>query len=237
MLIQGNCFQEYSRIPANSVDFICIDPPYGISGFKWDKNFKEKEFWHLISYSLKPNGVVAIFGIEPFASRIRNQNKQWYRYDWYWLKDNPTNHCNCYRSPLRKMENIMIFSPATIGNHTYNPQGLIEVNKKTSMPETRGGKAYSLKGAKRTRHIQKHTNFPTNLLSLKKEKSPFTFAKPVKLLDYLIKTYTDPKETVLDFCMGSGSCGVAAKKANRKFIGIEQDKETFELAKKNIDNG
>ena len=226
-LIKGDCLEVMKNIKANSIDMILCDLPYGTTECSWDNIIDIEKLWDIYERIIKDNGAIVLFGNEPFSTKLRNSRFNLYKYDWIWIKNTPTGHLEAKNKPLRKYENIIVFSKGNSANGcknriTYNPQGLIEVNKtkKTSSASVWGTRPSRQKG---NIIVQKYTNYPTNILEFKKDKERLhPTQKPVKLLEYLIKTYTNDGDTILDNCMGSGSTGVAVLKVggDRKFIGI-----------------
>ena len=212
MLLQGDCLELMKGIESGSVDMILADPPYGTTACKWDSIIDLTLMWEQLKRVIKPNGAIVLFGSEPFSSFLRCSNIKQYKYDWVWQK-RPVNFLNAKKQPLRKTERISVF-----GGSTYNPQGLIaktRINKRSNSTETNGAHGLS--------NVSKFTNYPTDVLEFIGERGLHPTQKPVALMEYLIKTYTNDGETVLDFTMGSGTTGVAAKNLNRDFIGIELD--------------
>lgn len=222
-LMQGDCLELLKTIPDGSVDLILTDPPYGTTACKWDSVIPFEPMWAELKRIIKPNGAIVLFGSEPFSSALRMSNIKQYKYDWVWKK-RAVNFLNAKKQPLREVENILVFNSLV-----YNPQGLIyspKVNKRSNSTETNGAHGLS--------NLSEYTNYPKNILEFKNERGLHPTQKPVALLEYLIKTYTQENETVLDFTMGSGSTGVAAKNLNRSFIGIELDEKYFQIAKERI---
>lgn len=222
-LMHGDCLDLMKTIPDGSVDLILTDPPYGTTACKWDSVIPFDPMWAELKRIIKPNGAIVLFGSEPFSSALRMSNIKQYKYDWVWKK-RAVNFLNAKKQPLREVENILVFNSLV-----YNPQGLIyspKVNKRSNSTETNGAHGLS--------NLSEYTNYPKNILEFKNERGLHPTQKPVALLEYLIKTYTQEGETVLDFTMGSGSTGVAAKNTNRKFTGIELDDRYFSIAKERI---
>ena len=232
----GDCLELMKTIPSGSVDMVLTDPPYGTTACKWDSVIPFELMWAELKRIIKPNGAIVLFGSEPFSSALRMSNIKQYKYDWVWEKSHATGHLNAKKQPMRNNEVISVF----YGKQCfYNPQ-LIEKNYVDKRIKSGNCETQTL-GAYRqvSRSIPFNMGYPKSIL---KFNSPFKGGeaglhptqKPVALLEYLIKTYTKENETVLDFTMGSGSTGVAAKNLNRKFIGIELDQNYFEIAKKRI---
>ena len=237
-LRQGDCLELMKSIPDGSIDAIITDPPYGTTACKWDSVIPFEPMWAELKRVIKPNGAIVLFGSEPFSSALRMSNIKNYKYDWVWEKSKATGHLNSKKRPLVKHELIHIFYKS---QPTYNPQGLIEKDKPTISKGNRGkkgiGSSGDVYGKAENDAIQTHTNYPLSIqkfnVDMKAEYHPTQ--KPVALLEYLIKTYTNEGETVLDFTMGSGSTGVACVNTNRNFIGIELDEKYFEIAKGRIE--
>ena len=223
-LWQGDCLEKMKQIPDESIDAIITDPPYGTTACKWDSIIPLEPMWEQLKRIIKPNGAIVLFGSEPFSSALRMSNIKNYKYDWVWMK-RPVNFLNAKKQPLRKTERISVFNVKK-----YNPQDLTKknrINKRSNSTETNG-----LHG---TENISHYTNYPTDVLEFIGERGFHPTQKPVSLMEYLIKTYTNENETVLDFTMGSGTTMVACQNTNRNGIGIELDGVYFQTAKKRID--
>jgi len=199
--------------------------------------------WKELHRICKDNGAIVLFGSEPFSSALRMSNIKNYQNDWVWVKSRKTGFANCNHQPMRNVENVVIFSKGKANPNgslkmKYYPQGIKSINKKYKRNVNKntvnnGEKDGSLSGEV----VQKFTGYPSQVLDFKSEnKTTHPTQKPVALMEYLIKTYTNGGETVLDFTMGSGTTGVASKNLDRKFIGIEQDEKYFEIAKERINN-
>ena len=231
-LYNGDCLEVMKNIPDGSVDLVLTDPPYGTTACKWDSVIPFEPMWKQLNRIIKPNGAICLFGSEPFSSALRISNIKNYRYDWIWKKSYSTGFMNANKMPLKNTEAISVFYKML---PTYNPQGIIKINKKCNRKRDKETTIYSNMGLKNGEYIQRFTNYPTNIISTdKKEKTEHPTQKPIALLEYLIKTYTNEDEIVLDFTMGSGSTGVACINTNRSFIGIELDKGYFDIAEKRI---
>lgn len=216
-------------LPDRSVDMVLADLPYGTTHNKWDSVIPIDQLWKQYTRLLKVGGVVALFGDEPFSSSLRLSNPKWYRYDWYWIKNRGSGFLNAKRMPLKAVETISIFYPKL---PLYNPQML-----KGKPYKAKTGTKSSNWGSYKTGWItdNKGTRYPVNAIRFDKlAKTVHPTQKPVDLLEYLIKTYTNEGMTVLDNVMGSGSIGVACKNLNRNFIGIEKDPDYFKLAEERI---
>jgi site-specific DNA-methyltransferase (adenine-specific) len=232
-LYKGDCLQEMKRIPDGSVDMILTDPPYGTTACKWDSIIPLEPMWEQLKRVIKPNGAIVMTASQPFTTTLIASNMKMFKYCWVWEKSRKTGHMAAKVQPMKKHEDIAVFGS---GRLTYNPQGLIDcdVVKKNTAGRLKSN-VYGATGNK-PEHKQKHTNYPSTILSIAGEHNvgKHPTQKPVALMEYLIKTYTNEGETVLDFTMGSGTTGVACVNQNRQFIGIEKDDKYYEIAKKRI---
>ena len=230
-LLHGDCLELMKDIPDKSIDAIIADLPYGTTACKWDSILPLDKLWKQYNRIIKKNGTIALFASQPFTTKIISSNEKDFRYCWYWLKNQGTNFFHAKRMPIRKIEEICIFKKGK-----YYPQitdGHIPTN---SAKGCSNGKAYH--GTK-TRDYEggKTTRFPTNILEFKcvdNYSRLHSSEKPVDLLEYLIKTYTNEGDLVLDNTMGSGTTGVACVNTNRNFIGMELDEGYFNIATNRI---
>ena len=226
-LIKGDCLEVMKNIPGSSVDAIITDPPYGTTACKWDSVIDFDLMWEQLNRIIKPNGAIVLFGSEPFSSALRMSNIKNYKYDWKWNKKAGGNPLNAKRQPLKIYEDIIVFN-----KHNYHP-----IKETRGKLRKKGGvnKQPELTGKVDLNYFTVNNEYyPTAIIEIsnanrKNKKHPTQ--KPLLLMEYLIKTYTNENETVLDFTMGSGSTGVAAKNLNRNFIGIEMDENYFNIAK------
>ena len=246
-LYKGDCLEVMDRLIKEGVkvDMVLTDPPYGTTNCKWDSVIPFDKMWERVNKLIKPNGAVVLFGSEPFSSALRISNIKNYRYDLIWEKEQGTDFGNANRKPLKAHENISIFYKK---QPTYNPQftkGKPYTDKRTNKREM------AIKNNKlEHRNIiftsetipieNKGTRYPTTVIKASREKGSMSgyhpTQKPINLLEWLIKTYTNEGDLVLDFTMGSGSTGVACLNTNRKFIGIELDEHYFDIAKDRLEN-
>ena len=232
-LMQGDCLEKMKDIADGSVDLILTDPPYGTTACKWDSIIPLEPMWEQLKRIIKPNGAIVLFGSEPFSSALRMSNIKNYKYDWVWNKVKGGNFAILKYQPYKIHENIMVLSYKT---HNYYPIKTKQ-NKRT-------GKIYSSSDSaplkyndgKERVYTDKHPKSILEASNANQKGKVHPTQKPVALMEYLIKTYTNENETVLDFSMGSGTTGVAAKNLNRKFIGIELDEDYFDIAKKRIES-
>ena len=237
-LYHGDFLEVMKDISDKSVDLILCDLPYGTTPCKWDTVIDDKLMWEQYNRILKETGNIILFSSQPFTTKLINSNPKMFRYEIIWIKTRPTGFPNANYRPMKKHENILIFTKASTSttgtiHATYNPQGLIECERKVKRT-SRGylGESQNTKNE----YISKFTNYPTSIIEFPSEgKTVHPTQKPVDLLEYLIKTYSNEGEVVLDNCMGSGSTGVACMNTNRRFIGVELEKEYFDIAKKRIE--
>ena len=244
--MQGDCLELMKDIPDGSIDMVLCDLPYGTTTCKWDNVIPFDKLWEQYKRVIKQHHAIALFGSEPFSSKLRLSNLGWFKYDWIWIKNNSVGFVNAKLKPMNRYEIVSIFSDGKTSNGNpnnmnYYPQGLKVFNQRNRNSSKRGtDNTYwrpSLKSSNGELYIQQYTNYPTNVLCFDKvQKAVHPTQKPVPLLEYLIKTYTNEGETVLDNCMGSGSTGVACVNTRRDFIGIELDKGYFDIAKKRIED-
>lgn len=236
-LHHGDCLEVMKSIPDASIDAIITDPPYGTTACKWDAVIPFDPMWGQLKRIIKHNGAIVLFGSEPFSSHLRLSNIDWYKYDWIWKKNRHSSPLLAKKQPLRIYENISVFYK---NQCSYNPQGLIEINKNMKNSKSSGGEIINGDRGKTQlvgEYKQQFTNYPTQVINFDVENNTVHGTqKPIALLDYLIKTYTNENEVVLDFTMGSGTTGVACKNLNRNFIGIEKDDKYFEIAKQRIES-
>ena len=213
---------------------ILCDLPYGTTDCKWDSIIPFEPLWEQYKRIAKDKCAIVLFSAQPFTTKLIQSNLKQYRYNWYWKKNNATGGIFCKYQPLRCIEDICVFYSKM---PKYNPQGTKRLDKAIVNQPKRN----SIYSEKKNPSIQTHTGYPKHLLEFNNEaanhKNRFhPTQKPVALLEYLVKTYTDTGDVVLDNCMGSGSTGVACVNTGRKFIGMEQDNTYFEIAKQRINN-
>lgn len=250
-LLYGDCLKRMSEIKDDSVDLILCDLPYGTTKCKWDTIINIEKLWeHYRRIIKKPCGVILLFGQQPFTSRLVSSNYEWYKYNLIWKKNKTTQYLLANYRPMKCTEDICVFSKGGAaaasnkkGNMTYNPQNLKAVDIKKKNSKERIGKMLNQshhlgpnnKLISNCEYSQKFTNYPTELIEFDIEYDTIhETQKPVKLIEYLIKTYSNEGDIVLDNTMGSGTTGVGCVKTNRKFIGIEMKDIYYKLSKKRI---
>jgi len=264
-LYLGNCLVEMKKIADGSVDLILCDLPYGTTDRKgienkgdnrvlsWDTVIPLDQLWEQYRRVLKSTGAVVLTADQPFTSQLVLSNLEWFKYEWIWKKKRTTGFLHANARPMKETEDILVFSPLGASgcskkankNMTYNPQGLIEKNVKKKNNAKRLGKflhqpehmGAGNKLLHETEYEQKYTNYPSEIIEFGLDRNVVhPTQKPVELMEYLTRTYSNEGEVVLDNCMGSGTTGVAAVNTNRNFIGIEMDKNYYKIAEERIKN-
>lgn len=219
-----DCLEGMKMIPDGSVDAVICDLPYGTTVNKWDCIIPFDELWREYHRVAKRNATFVLFGAEPFATKLRESNFDEYKYDWIWIKNNSTGFLNANRRPLKKFENICVFFKE---RGIYNPQGLI-YNPKT---QRRGSVGNNYGNVKNNAHNTEYENYPSDVLYFSKDiPCLHPTQKPIDLLRYLVLTYTNEGDTVLDNCIGSGTTAMACIREKRHFIGFELDAKYYEIA-------
>ena len=235
-IIYGDCLEEMKKIPNNSIDLILTDPPYGTTLLKWDSVIAFDKLWEQYNRIIKTNGAILIFAQEPFATMLRSSNMKDYKYDIYWEKERLTNINQVKRRVGKTIENICVFYKSQC---TYNPQ-MIKYDGKPRTNKVKNGKLGQLTDQQEKKVIEYIDNgwrYPTQVWKYQRDclkSNLHPTQKPVLLLENLINTFSNENDLVLDNCMGSGSTGVACLNTNRDFIGIESDKNYFNIAKDRI---
>lgn len=232
ILYQGDCLIQMTKIPDKSIDLILCDLPYGITDCKWDSVIPMDSLWTEYNRVLKVDGAAVLFAAQPFTTALIASNRKAFRYCWYWVKNQAAGFTYARYQPMRKVEDICVFYRK---KGTYNPQGLQAVeNPKPNRKRPPQRESVYKTSTLLNEYTTRFTNWPKNVLHFDAERGLHPTQKPVPLLEYLIRTYTNEGETVLDNCMGSGSTGVACVKSGRHFIGIEKDADYFSIAKNRI---
>ena len=241
-LYNESCFDVFPKLEDSSVDMVCVDPPYGTTSIEWDNVLDFSKVWKELNRIVKPNGNVLIFGSQPFTSLVICSNLKSFRYELIWNKNKCGSPGLAKIRPQKVHENIMVFSRTTGG--TYNP--IMEegeaYKRETTNPEGYGSgrntHGYGFGNNKFMKSENKGTRYPKSILHASRnfsaQQTVHPTQKPTNLLNWLLLTYSDPNDVILDFTMGSGSCVVSAKLTGRTFIGIELDNEYFEIAKQRI---
>ncbi len=235
-LMQGDCLERMQEIESGSVDMVLADPPYGTTQCKWDSVIPLEPMWTQLKRIIKPNGAIVMTASQPFTTTLISSNIKMFKYDWVWEKPKGTGHLNAKKQPMRNKEDILLFYSKQC---TYNPQMTTgspyrdkagkDHTKRTSMSENYGAYTNKREDNKGFRYPKQIQRFP-----VVERGTLHPTQKPVELMEYMIKTYTNEGDAVLDFAMGSGTTGVACKNLNRDFIGIELDETYFKVAEERI---
>ena len=247
-LYNGDCLAVMDKLIEQGVkvDAVICDPPYGTTACKWDIVIPFDEMWNRLNKLIKPTGAIALFATEPFATKLRISNFDNYKYDWYCIKTKPSLYQHAKNRPMRAVENACVFSKSKWGHKSqlkdkrmeYNPQGISSIGIKTVTKNFNAGGVVGERPNQIGKQYEAFTGFPTDVLEFKSitgKSCLHPTQKPVDLLEFLVKTYTEESDLVLDFTMGSGSTGVACINTNRKFIGVEINEKYFNIAKDRIE--
>ena len=242
-----DCLIGMKLIKDESIDFIICDLPYGMTKYKWDSPIPFELLWEQYNRIIKPTGVVALFGSEPFSTKCRMSNFSQCKYDWYWIKKKSNGFQNAKNRPMQKVETISIFSKAPTGHISllgdkrmqYNPQGLVSAGIKVVRSSSHGRTPLGSRPSQAGKEYESFTNFPSNVLiydNVWGKNAIHPTQKPVELIEYLIKTYSNEGDLVLDNCMGSGTTAIACINTNRNFIGFELNKDYYNICVERIKN-
>ena len=229
--MQGDCLERMKEIESGSVEMILTDPPYGTTACKWDSIIPLEPMWEQLKRIIKPNGAIVMTASQPFTTTLISSNMKMFKYCWVWSKKTSANALNAKIQPLKVHEDIVVFGGV------YKPimtKG--KARMKGGKKDTGCNSGGSITNKAKSLYKMSDEYYPKSILDIKTERGLHPTQKPVALMEYLIKTYTNEGETVLDFTMGSGTTGVAAKNLNRDFIGIELDETYFNIAKERIEN-
>jgi site-specific DNA-methyltransferase (adenine-specific) len=240
-LLRGNCLDILPTL-TGQVDAIITDLPYGTTACHWDAVIPFAPMWEQVRRLLKPRGAFVTTASQPFTSKLIMSNLDWFKYEWIWHKTISANFMNAKNKPLAKHENIVVFSDGKTANGnennmTYNPQYLERTNRKWKRPRKYSSEHNFLRPSHLLERIIEYSGYPESVIFFENGNNfnDHPTQKPVALYEYLIKTYTNPGETVLDFTMGSGTTGVACVQTGRNFIGIEMDADYFKIAQRRIE--
>jgi len=245
-LVLGDCLEVMKLIPNESVDFVLCDLPFGnFTALKWDKIIPFDRLWEQYVRIIKHNSAVALFGSQPFTTTVINSNLPMFKYCWYWKKTKPNGWQHSKNKPMTAIEEICVFSKAPMGHISllgdkrmrYTPQGIVSVGNKT-ISKVKHGRTMGARPNQVGKEYEAFAGFPHNVLEYPNvigKNALHPTQKPVELLKFLIKTYTNENDIVLDNCMGSASTGRACLETNRQFIGIELNESYFEIAVKRLE--
>ena len=240
MIIEKNniynmdCIVGMRALEDKSVDMILCDLPYGVTSCKWDALIPFDLLWEEYKRIIKDNGAIVLTSAQPFTTELINSNRKMYKYNWYWMKNTVTGFTFAKYQPLRCVEDICVFYKQV---PTYNAQGLIKLDKPKSRYRKQSDKEMIYDNNTLSGHyVSEFTNYPRNVLQIKSQRGLHPTQKPVELFEYLIRTYTNEGELVLDNCMGSGTTAIAAMNTGREFIGFELDAKHYATATERVYN-
>jgi site-specific DNA-methyltransferase (adenine-specific) len=226
----GDCLEIMGGIADASIDLILCDLPYGVTALRWDQVIPFEPLWDHYKRLLKPRGAVVLTASQPFTSMLVMSNPKWFRYEWIWEKQKPTGFLDARRKPLNSHESVLIFGSGPLH---YSPQGLIPCLVKNGRRNKAANGVYRHVAA--SEYVQEQGNFPRSVIRFPTDTSnPHPTAKPVALMEYLIRTYSDEGDTVLDNAMGSGTTLEACLNTNRHGIGIEKHEPYFRVAQQRL---
>mgnify|MGYP003624737999 FL=1 len=240
-LMLGDCLERMKEIPDGSVDMILADPPYGTTACKWDSIIDLPLMWEQLKRIIKPNGAIVMTASQPFTSVLVTSNIKHFKHEWIWKKNAGSNFGALKYQPMKEHESVIIFCNERVNYYPIKQErsesGKAMVKTGVKSKASKGNDVYGgLNQGYDNSKNDKNMRVPSSVQLFNRERGLHPTQKPVALMEYLIKTYTNESETVLDFTMGSGSTGVAAKNLNRDFIGIEMDEGYFNIAQDRIEN-
>lgn len=230
-----DCLQGMKQIPDKSIDMILTDLPYGVTDCDWDNIIPFDLLWEQYNRVIKDNGAIVLFSVQPFTTKLIQSNLKMFKYCWYWKKNNKTGFTFAKYQPMRCIEDICVFYKQA---PTYNPQGIRKLEKAIIKATDKGNTLYQIK-TKKKYSVQEYTNYPVHLLQFDNEAASnknrlHPTQKPIALCEYLIKTYTNEGDVVLDSCAGSGTTLLAAKRNGRQYIGFETNEKYYNTAIKRL---
>jgi len=241
-IYQRDCIEGMRMLPDKSIDMILCDLPYGTTACKWDTIIPFDQMWAQYERIIKDNGAIVLTASQPFTSALVMSNPKLFKYEWIWEKSRTVGFLNAKNAPLKKHESVLVFSKGATANGSprnmkYFPQGLIEINEVRKSVRQENDSVVSTRPGRSGDYVAKYKGYPNSFIRVNNEsKQEHPTQKPVDLFAYLIKTYTNEGEIVLDNCMGSGTTAIAAVRNNRNFIGFERESEYIEIANKRLDN-
>ena len=239
-IYQGDCLELMKQIEDKSIDLILCDLPYGTTSAKWDVLIDLNKLWKEYNRIIKDNGAIVLTSVQPFSSKLVISNLEMFKYEWIWYKTDSAGFFNAKNCPVKKHENVLIFSKGTIANCSprlmkYYPQDLTPTRIKRANSNRSDGIIGS-RPSRKDNYIQTLTNYPVSVIYFQNDKLEIhDVSKPVALFEYLIKTYTNEGDLVLDNCIGSGTTAVACINTNRNFIGMELEQKYVDIANKRIE--
>jgi site-specific DNA-methyltransferase (adenine-specific) len=240
-IFNGDCLDVMPHLEAGAFDAVICDPPYGTTACAWDSPIPFEPMWAALKRLARPRAAIVLFGQEPFSSLLRMSNIEWYKYDWVWKKTRSMDFFNNKNKPREIHELISIFSSGTTANRSenrmpYYPQGLVKTHKRWHRPQKYASEHRISRPSHTLDRVIEFENYPETIIEFANpnQDSEHPTQKPVELLEYIILTYTQPGDLILDFTMGSGTTLRAAKNLGRRAIGIEIEKRYCEIADRRL---
>lgn len=241
-ILCGDCLDLMRDIPSNSIDMVLCDLPYGTTACSWDSVIPFDALWKQYRRIIKGNGAIVLTAAQPFTSALVMSNAEMFRYSWVWVKNTPGGFAQAKNKPMPKHEDVLVFSFGKTGHvgqclsrMPYNPQGLLPYGKTIKNSTGHRASAFEARANARVSYVQEFTGYPDSVLPFDVQRDGIhPTQKPVDLFSYLIRTYTNPGDTVLDNCMGSGTTGIACQLTGRHFIGIELNPDYINIAKRRL---
>jgi len=240
-ITQGDCLEVMRQLDDKSVDMVLCDLPYGTTACKWDTIIPFDELWREYERIIKDNGAIVLTASQPFTSALVMSNPKLFKYEWIWEKSRTVGFLNAKNAPLKKHESVLVFSKGATANGStrnmkYFPQGLIEINEVRQSVRQENDSVVSTRPGRSGDYVAKYKGYPNSFIRVNNEtKQEHPTQKPIDLFAYLIKTYTNEGDIVLDNCLGSGTTAVAAIKTGRNFLGIERESEYVEIGNQRIE--
>lgn len=238
-LHHGDCLEVMLYMPDASVDMVLCDLPYGTTACAWDSVIPFDRLWAEYRRVTKPNAAIVLTASQPFTTALIASNMGEFKYAWVWRKSKGAGFLNAKNAPVKMHEDVAVFSKGTTANRSdkrmnYNPQGLVRVDRRRKQPKACD--SVGTRPSRQSDYVQEYAGYPSSILDVPNDGGGHhPTQKPVALMEYLIRTYTNEGETVLDNCMGSGTTGVACINTGRRFIGIEREEAYFNIAKARIE--
>jgi site-specific DNA-methyltransferase (adenine-specific) len=242
-LYLGDCLEQFQNVANNSIDLILCDLPYGTTACPWDSIIDLGDLWKQYKRVIKKNCPIVLTASQPFTTVLAMSNLEWFKYEWIWIKNRPTNFAHAKNKPMKKHENILVFSEGTTvhavqskNRMPYYPQGLVSIDeKKVTKNASELTDAFFQGRKSHGEFTRNQTGYPNSILEFSTDQLGLhPTAKPIALMEYLVCTYSQAGDTVLDNTMGCGTTGIACANTGRRFIGMEKDEKYFSIASTRI---
>ena len=244
-IYHGDCLELMRDIADKSIDMILCDLPYGTTACKWDTIIPFEPLWLAYKRIIKPNGAIVLTASQPFTTLLINSNLEWFKYSWIWIKNRPSGVAQAKNKPMTIHEDVLVFSEGVTTHQgqsnrrmNYYPQGIEKIHKVCKNHKHEHDKAGGIgqRPSHKDEYIQEFTNYPNTILKFNCDNGLHPTQKPIALFEYLIKTYTNEGEVVLDNCSGSGTTAIACINTNRQYICMEKDDTYFNKSVERVKN-